>query len=357
MKVYYDSSLWSARKGFSGFPQRVNWQFEHGGVKRFIPVIYRFSKGVVFDVITIIDDIRVNEYFEKYKDIENQLTSIQRRCAEQEHPYQVVPIKEILINGKQSENYSSSGTVSIPWLQKSDDLMHLRKAYSSILRDSACFACERFCVPYSKTNSIAQILMDFFRLNSVKSVKLSTYPVQKFFPLDIHFQMLAEEKQKEISFKHPATGITHTLYYQDVEFMEMPLGEDGNRRFYVTQSLYEISPELPHGDTLQFNSSIQYSETLDDSYSPTAASSIGIIGADGPTAASSIGIIGGADGPTAIFVSAKDKETMIPIGKHELPLHSCFSIPKLYKENTSNFVLEGINIKDCDSEEYNFIYT
>lgn len=342
MKVYYDSSLWCERRGLCGFPQRVNWQFEHRGVKRFIPVVYRFSKGIVFDVITIIDENRVNEFFEKYEAIENQLTSIQKRCAEQEHPYKAVPIKEILINEKQSGNYSSSGTVSIPWLQKSDDLSFLRKAYSSILSDVSCFACERFCVPYFKTNSIAQKLMNFFRLNSVKNVKISTYPMQKFFPLDIHFQILVEEKQNEISFKHPVTGITHTLYYQDVEFVEMPLGENGNRRFYVTQSLYEISPELPHGDTLQFNSSIQFSKTLEDNFSPTAASSIGIIG--------------GADGPTAIFVSAKDKEKMIPVGKHKLPLHSCFSIPKLYKENTSNFVLEGINIKDCDSEEYNFKY-
>lgn len=342
MKVYYDSSLWSEGKGLCGFPQKVNWQFEHGGVRRFIPVIYRFSKGVVFDVITITDEIKLNEFFEKYESIEEQLTSIQKRCAEQEHPYQAVPIKEILINDKQSGNYSSSGTISIPWLQNDDELKLLRKSYSFILKDVTCFACERFCVPYSNTKSIGQKLLNIFRINKVKSLKLSTYPVQKFFPLNIHFQMLIEEKQKEISFKHPVSGITHILYYQDVEFVEMPLCRDENRKLYVAQSLYEISPELPQGDTLQFNSSIQYSETQEDKFSPTAASSIAIIG--------------GADGPTAVFITAKNKEKMIPVGIHELPLHSCFSVPKLYKKSTSNFVIEGININNFDSKEYNFIY-
>jgi len=47
---------------------------------------------------------------------------------------------------------------------------------------------------------------------------------------------------------------------------------------------------------------------------------------------------------------------MIHVGIHELPLHSCFSVSKSYKQNTSNFVLEGINLKDCDSGEYNFKY-
>ncbi|WP_454054895.1 hypothetical protein [Clostridium sp. Marseille-Q7071] len=63
MKIYYNSSMWNRGKGICGLTQRVNWQFEFGGTKRYIPVIYRFSKGIVFDIITILDETKLHEFF------------------------------------------------------------------------------------------------------------------------------------------------------------------------------------------------------------------------------------------------------------------------------------------------------
>jgi len=341
MKIYYNSSLWDKGKGLPGLPQKIYWQFEYAGSKRCIPIIYRFSKGIVFDVITFLDEAKLREFYEKYTAIEETLTPLQRRCAKQEHPYQDVPFKEIWINGKRVERgYSSSSAISMPWEQQDDKLTLVRKAYSSILKGITCFACERFCVPYPETDSKAQKIMRFFRLDRVNSVKLSTHSVQCFTPLDIHFEMPSKENQKEVCFKHPITGITHTLYFQNADFVEMPLDADGNRSFYAVQSIYEIEPALPQGDTLQFNSSVQYTEPPADKFSPTVASSIGIIG--------------GSDGPTAIFVTAKNQEKAVPRGLHGLPLHICFSVPIFHKVDTSYFVLEGINTIKCDSEEYNF---
>ena len=339
MKIYYNSSLWSKGKGLWGWPQRTNWQFEYAGVKRHIPAIYRFSEGIVFDVITIIDETKLREFFEKYEAIEETLTPLQQRCAEQEHPYQSVPISGIWINGKQvKDGYSSSGTMSIPWVRQDDKLTPVRKAYSYILKDTACFACERFCVPYPPEDSTLQKLLRFLRLDRANSIKLSTYPVNHFSPLDIHFKVSVDEREKQLCFNHPITRIKHTLYFQSAKSMELPI--DQNCDFYIMQLMYEIEPALPQGDTLQFGSSIKYTETpeiSDDKFSPTSAASIGIIG--------------GADGPTAIFISSKGE---VPCGLHGLPLHICFSVPSFQKEEPSNFVLEGINTKDRDSEEYNF---
>ncbi|AGL03332.1 hypothetical protein [Desulfoscipio gibsoniae] len=178
------------------------------------------------------------------------------------------------------------------------------------------------------------------RLDKVNSIKLSTRSVQWFSPLDIHFEMSAKENQKVVCFRHPLTGIKYTLYFQNAEFIEMPLGVDGNRSFYAAQTMYEIEPELPQGDTLQFNSSIQYTGTTEDRFNPTATSSIGIIG--------------GADGPIAIFVSPAGEEKNVPRGIHGLLLHNCFAIPSFQKDDISHFVLEGINTKICDGKEYNF---
>lgn len=341
MKVYYDSSLLGKVKGASGLHQRVNWKFEYAGIKRCIPVIYRFPKGIVFDIITLLDEEKLYEYFEKYEAIAEALTPLKRRCARQEHPYQAVPMKKIYINGKRVKGgYSSSSNVSIPWAMENDDLTLLRKAYSSILKGTACFACERFCVPYPETDSKIQKLLRSLRLERVNGIKLSTRPVQWFSPLDIHFEMPAENNQKEICFKHPITGIMHTIYFQNTESLKMPLGANENSSFYVMQSMYEIEPALPKGDTLQFNSSIQYAEPVEDRLMPAAASSIGIIG--------------GADGPTAIFVSSAGKKNSVPRGLHELPLYICFSVPNFQKLDTWQFILEGINIKKYDGMEYEF---
>ncbi|MFA7573691.1 MAG: hypothetical protein WCY24_08200 [Lutispora sp.] len=341
MKIYYNSSLWSKDKGPHGLPLRTNWQFEYAGAKRCIPTIYRFSKGIVFDILTFLDETKLHEFYEKYETIEEKLTPLQRRCAEQEHPYQAVPIKGIWINKKQIESgYSSSGAVSMPWARQSDNLMLVQKAYSSILKDTTCFACERFCVPYPETDSKIQKLLRFLRLYTVNSIKLSTHCAQWFYPLNIHFEIPEKDNQKEVYFKHPMTEITHTLYFQNTKHVEMPLGADENRSFYATQLMYEIEPALPQGDTLQFNSSIQYTEPVEDKFRPIAASSIGIIG--------------GADGPTTIFVSSVGREKNIPRGLHGLPLHNCFSVPSFQKVDTSHFVLEGINTKKCDGKEYSY---
>jgi len=341
MKIHYSSSLYCKGKGLWGFPQRVNWQFEHGRARRFIPSIYRFSKGIVFDIITLLDEAKLREFFEKYEATEEKMTPLQRRCAEQENPYQTVPIKEIWINGKKvTGGYSSSSVVSIPWAGEGDNLMFVKKAYSSILKGTASFGCERFCIPYPEADSKIQKILRLLRLYKVKNIKLSTYPMQWFYPLDISFEMSGKDNQKVVHFKHPVTGAIHMLYFQNAKPVEIPLSPHKNCSLYVMQSMYEIEPALPEGDTLEFNNSIQHIEPPGDRFSPTSASSIGIIG--------------GADGPTSIFISNGGGGKNTPRGLHGLPLHNCFSVPSFEKTDVFRFVIEGINIKKCDSREYYF---
>lgn len=332
MDIYYNSSLWNMEKqGSCGLPQETNWQFEYAGTKRYIPVVYRFSQEIVFDIVTILDEIKISQFLAKYKTIEDMLTPLQQRCLEQEHPYQTVPIEEVWINERQTENgYSFSDAIIVPWQRQDEALTLVQKAYSSLLKNTSCFACQRYCVPYPKISSEFQILRSYLGLGSVDSLKLITVPRQWFFPLNIQFAMSGDEKQKNLYFFHPVTGIKHTLYFQNSKMIEVPTEPNGTRSFYVVQACYEIEPVLPEGETLQFGCSTQYTEPP---------------GKFGPTFASGIGIIGGTDGPTAHTISA---------GVHGHPIHSCFSVPSFEKKNACHFVLEGINTKHSDSEEYNF---
>lgn len=340
MKVYYESSLFCEGKGFGGIPQRTSYKFEYMGTKRYIPYIYHFSEGIVFDIITILDEEKIRGFFEKYEAIEETLTPLQQRYAEGEHPYQTLSTKEIWINREKVENsYSSSSAISIPWYKEDDVLRPIRKAYLSILKDIDCFGCQRFCIPYPKTDSKIQKLLRFLHLDRVKNMKLLTHFAERFYPLDIHFEISMDDGEKEIYFNHPTTQIKHRLYFQKPESVDIPIEARGKQKLYCTQLMYEIEPPLPEGDNLQFDSSIQYTESTDNEF--------------GPTSTSSIGIIGGAVGPTASFIALKREET-VPYGLHGLPLYSCFSIPNFQKEDTSQFILEGINIKNYPSKEYNF---
>jgi hypothetical protein len=76
--------------------------------------------------------------------------------------------------------------------------------------------------------------------------------VNRFFPLDIHFEMSVDEKRRSFVLIIPVTGIKHTLYFQMLNRWNFPLEQTRNRNFYIMQSMYEIEPALPQGDTLQF---------------------------------------------------------------------------------------------------------
>lgn len=329
MKVYYDSSLWDKSKGIPGRPQKINWEFENNGLRRIIPTIYHFSRGMVFDLITIIDEEKFNHFYNKYKDIE-ELSPIEHRLLEQEHPYQGVEIKDILINGKKiEEGYSGSGSFYSKLNGEQEELSEIKRVYSSILKDINCFNCYRYLIPYPETDSKMEKLLRFFHLYKIREIKFNTYPKNKFYPLEVNFEMSLGENLKEISFTHPTTGIEHTLHFQNPELLEI-------QDLYLIQAMYEIEPGLAEGSNLQFDSSIHYGGmSIADTDSNSAAS---------------IGIIGGANGPTSIIIAGRDKD--INYGQRGLPLHNALSMPSLEGQDVYKFILEGINIRIGESEEY-----
>ena len=321
MAVYYNSSLWDKSKGIPGRPQKINWEFENNGLRRIIPTIYHFSKGIVFDLITILDEGEFNNFYNTYVDIEEKLSPMEQRLLKQEHPYQELEIKDIWLNGKKIENgYSGSGLFYFKGNWEQAELIQIKKAYPSILKDISCFNCYRYLIAYPETDSKIEKWIRFFHLYKIKEIKFNTYPKNKFHPLEVDFQMSIEDQFKEVNFIHPIRGIKHKLYFQKPKICEI-------QDLYFMQSKYEIEPELGEGNNLQFDTSIVMS---------TADVNL----------ASSIGIIGGTSGPTAIFIGGKDKN--INYGQKGLPLHNA----SLEKDDVFKFTLEGINIRISEGEKY-----
>lgn len=360
MKVYYDSGLWHEGPGTRGVKQKVNWHFTYEDMRCVIPVLYRFPKGIVFDILIFTDEAKLQGFFEQYPN-EEALTVSQRQCAEQEHPLQPVPIHNIALNEKLAENgLSYSYTVSVSRMQREEEMVQVQKAYPALLQDIPSFACQRVCIDYPEADHRIEKLLRCLRLNRIRSMRLFTGATQWFYPLDIQFELPIGNTDTQIEFVNPSTKEVHRLYFNETRIQEFPFGLNTSRKLYTMLALYEIDPALPQGSAISFNSSISYAphSHVDSIQAASSSESFELTGAMLKAAdlehcgksPAAIGIIGGADGPTAIFTATK--EEMKPDGPHGFPLHPCFSAPSLEKDEACTFIIEGVNVKHVDEKTY-----
>jgi len=334
VNVLFNSSLWSRGGGLPGAKQLVNWRFNYAGAERYIPVVYRFARGIVFDVLTLLEEDRVYAYFEQYEKREEKLSPLERRLAEQEHPYQAVPVHRLWINDQPvMGDWSASTALYVPGWREDAELAVMRRAYRRVLQERCCFACERYAIPYPKTYSKLQELLRWLRLDKVHSLKLMTSPVARFIPLGFELPMQGDEDSKEFKFIHPESGVEHTLHIQRAEGFELPLGE---RKLFVTQAMYKVTPSLPEGEGLQFDSALQVPNRPDSGNQFL------------PNSTAAIGMIGGAHGPTSIILGGQ--------GPVQAGWQRCLSLPSLQKEDAVCFRLEGINSLHRPSQEFDFSY-
>lgn len=338
MNVYYDPGFLYIGSGRQGRKQAAGWRFEYADMRCIIPAVYRFPRGMVFDILSFTDEARLREFFSKYAAIEETLTSSQQqRSAMQEHPFQPVPIHEVWLNGTLAQGgVSYSHVISVPGAPQDDSINQLRGAYSALLGGNKPFACQRVRVDYPETTGGLIKLRRRLCLNRIKNMRLATSAVQWFHPLDISFELSDGAAQKQINFLEPVTGTQHTLYISEAKVHEFAL----TRRLYAALAHYEIDPELPEGAAINFSCNISSEEHL---------SAPELFPGDGATA-SAIGIIGGSDGPTAIFMGMKGQRQ--PKGPHDLPLHTCFSVPSFKKNTVWTFTVEGLYVKHIDGQVF-----
>jgi hypothetical protein len=328
MNVYFDDSIWQNGKGRRGHRQAVGWSFEYAGMRCVIPAVYRFPKGIVFDILSFADGDALREYFKRYEH-EQSLSSAQRRCAEQEHPFQPVNIQEAWLDGTPVQgNVSYSHSIYVPWAGKDEGLQPLRRAYRRYL-GAQPFACQRVRVEYPESCGF-EALRRRLLPGLINYMRLAVSAIERFYPLDIRFELPAGSAGTQVEFSDPVTKRPHTLYFGKTETTEFPLMSGMSRSLYATLAAYELEPELPKGVSLVFDSSISASSTEEMRLADKE-----------PGGAAAIGIIGGADGPTAIFVGTK--EECRPKGPHGLPLHTCFSMPSFTESDTHTFRLEGLS--------------
>ncbi|WP_101698579.1 hypothetical protein [Clostridium minihomine] len=367
MKTKFDCAWLGKGTEIGGRVQKTRWQFEYAGLRHFIPVIYHFEEGIIFDVVTLLEEEQMRNFFAKYEGDEDDFSPQKQMDAERDHPYHPASIQNIWLNGRQIEGgFSSSSCVYSKWNQQDREGKTFQKAYASILQGSSCFACQRYQIPFDTEPSGWERFIRRFFPKKLKTLRIETEPFIVYYPVEGAVEICPDELETAVSsivFQHPVTGQEHTVMLSRGKEEELPINFSGFPQLYCASAYYEITPPLSKGEQLQFQTAMQEDFSPEESPVPEDACSVGVIfspergaceecmGSDETENVESVGIIGSADGPTAILIATQNSEEMNSGG---LPLASCCSVPSTKKPQTYRFEISSIQIQASDRQIFEF---
>lgn len=317
----------------AGRRQDIDFQFKYAGVQRLIPAIYHFPQGVAFDLVTVVDEDEMRAFIAKLRDEEALGTSALLRQLTDMHPYQSVPVQDIIVNGSSPEaGWSGRGGMHVQWEIEGEKYYAKKLAYERYLKDASCFACERFFVP------AAAITLDVSERKlprKIERLEIRTHCKTRFIAAEKTFTLFTEHPApQQIEILHPESKVRHTVYFQSdgLEEIAIPAGA-GCTALYGYEIKYEIVPLLPEGQRLEFCNFRPEEERFCRNLSDESAEATDIIGA--------------ADGPTSIFIMPLSGvgEEACERGTHGLLLHRCLSVLTRQKTNQAEVILEGIEIQ------------
>ena len=290
--VYYEHGFWNRNaKGKPGEEIVINKSFSWGDEIWYIPAVYSCSKGLVVDFCIEIQPEKEKAYLDKWYPILAQDENISdelREQIEQENPIDVNFRTHLHVNGKPVIAKHGNSIQWIPEICLPDGVRSEREAKEVIrhygLDETKVWSFHRWSFPWSTK-----------RKPEIKSIglKLEREPVAI---QGIHFKN--PTVGEVISFVHPIHKTEHKLTVLAYEKQEFPRQgfqlEEYEFPTLHTAMTYTLEPELPARN-------FQVRDCLDNEqpkrkpcnqFEPQANYD-----------ACAIAIIGGADGPTAFFVS------------------------------------------------------
>lgn len=290
--VYYEHGFWNRNaKGKPGEEIVINKSFSWGDEIWYIPAVYSCSKGLVVDFCIEIQPEKEKTYLDKWYPILAQDENISdelREQIEQENPIDVNFRTHLHVNGKPVIAKHGNSIQWIPEICLPDGVRSEREAKEVIrhygLDETKVWSFHRWSFPWSTK-----------RKPEIKSIglKLEREPVAI---QGIHFKN--PTVGEVISFVHPIHKTEHKLTVLAYEKQEFPRQGFQHEEYEFptlhTAMTYTLEPELPARN-------FQVRDCLDNEqpkrkprnqFEPQANYD-----------ACAIAIIGGADGPTAFFVS------------------------------------------------------
>ena len=266
--------------------------FTWGKEEWLVPAMYCCSEGVVLDLLKKVPLEALERFAEKWGMDENselcrELPPAEQDAMEAENPMEERFRAEVTVNGRRLQQSTGYGVCWVPGLPESarwDGEAEQVVAHYGLERDCG-WVIWRLCCPWDG------------RKMTPKTAEL-TMAAEK---MAVDGGTFTAEPGKTVLLTDPRTGLTHTLRVLSLtpETMDRSLLPLVGMEFpteYVEMQ-YTLEPPLPVGDFV-----------LVDAVPGDEARACRV--ENGLTAQESacIGIIGGADGPTAVFVSGKGDE-------------------------------------------------
>ena len=290
--VYFDHGFWNQNaKGKPGEETAINKNFSWGDEIWHIPAVYSCTKGLVVDFCIEIQPEKEKAFIDKWYPVlskDENISNELREQIEQENPIDVNFRTHLKVNG--NPVIAKHGN-SVQWLPESclPDGVRNESESKEIIRhygldETKVWSFHRWSFPWSSK-----------RKPEIKSIslKLERDPVTI---QGVHFKN--PSVGDVISFVHPISDAEHKLTVLAYEKQEFPRQGFQHEEYEFptlhTAMTYTLEPELPERN-FQVRDCIQNEQPKRkprNQFEPQANYD-----------ACAIAIIGGADGPTAFFVS------------------------------------------------------
>lgn len=276
------------RRRTAGSEVPLNKTFLWGGEEWLAPALYCCSEGLVLDLLKKVPEETLHRFAEKWGMDENgapqrELTADEQDELEAENPMEEHFRTKVTVNGRELQVSTGYGRYWYP-----DDGCREGEAdgvltHYGLPRDCG-WVIWRLCCPWDGKRLTPETLE--LTLTAEKTARAGA--------------AFTAEAGKEVPLTDPRTGLPHILRVISLkqETMEqnslLARGMVYPRKY--TELRYTLEPPLPAGDF-----TVQDATPNDEVRFSSAEDGVSMEGS------ACIGIIGGADGPTAVFVTTKEK--------------------------------------------------
>lgn len=264
----------------------LNKTFLWAGEEWLAPALYCCSEGLVLDLLKKVPEETLRRFAEKWGLDENgapqrELTAAEQDESEAENPMEEHFRTKVMVNGRELRVSTGYGRCWTPYDACREGEADGVLTHYGLPRDCG-WVIWRLCCPWDGKRLTPETLE--LMLTAEKTARAGV--------------TFTAEAGKEVPLTDPRTGLSHILRVISLkqETMEqnslLARGMVYPRKY--TELRYTLEPPLPAGDF-----TVQDATPNDEVRFSSAEDGISMEGS------ACIGIIGGADGPTAIFVSEK----------------------------------------------------
>lgn len=238
-KVTLDGGF-NPERGKSGKELIVNKQFAWGDELWYVPSVYLFSGGVVVDFFIELDTDKVKDFYNRYKQIEEQQLSYEEKIAvRNENPSEVNFKSKLVLNGDELRNSTGQSQTWVPHGIIDDD--------DSWEPDYSRWILEHYKLDCTKAWVINRRSFIWEGKRRVEADSIRLYLERNRISVP-GFKFKISSAGESVKFIHPRTKVEHELTVHEFEMQQIDESKfiDDALEFpkNFTAMTYTIVPEL-----------------------------------------------------------------------------------------------------------------